>query len=583
MSYYVYFITNKKNKSLYAGITNDLERRLYEHEQGVVEGFSQKYKCFKLVYFEVFDDPENAIKREKQIKRWRREKKEALIEAKNPDWRDLKKDNYQFTRDPSARKLGRDDSKIKYEVIPSDLSDEALAKSEVEGSYSSTQEDTFFSEVMPEAESGDQRARTSRIWHPFTQHKIFPNALNIAKAEGVYLHAKDGRTLLDGISSWWINIHGHCHPKIVEAVRDAAGTLDQVIFAGFTHDAADKLADKILSHAPGFDYVFFSDSGSTSVEVALKMAAGYWHNKGRPRKTIIALENGYHGDTFGTMATGARSVYSAAYDPFLFDVVHLPFPDGNGQNTITAFEAILKERSQDIAAFICEPLVQGAGGMLMYDEATLKALYDLCRKHNVFFIADEVMTAWGRTGAKFAGEKAGFTPDILCSSKALTNGFMPLAVTLCKDEIYQAFYSDDRAKTFFHSSSFAGNPLACTAALAALEIWDEEPVMERIQNLERWHGELMPLFEGREDVKNLRQCGTIMALDIEVEAGGYLSNIGPKLYNFYLENGLLLRPLGNTVYILPPYTIQKNELERIYDTINRSLDYIRHGGEQRAA
>lgn len=443
--------------------------------------------------------------------------------------------------------------------------------------------DHFFSEVMPEAENGDLRSKTSRIWHPFTQHKIFPNALEISGAKGVYLQTKDGRQLIDGISSWWINIHGHCHPKIVEAVRSAAGEVDQVIFAGFTHAPAERLAEKLLEHAPGFDYAFFSDSGSTSVEVALKMAAGYWHNIGTPRKTIVALENSYHGDTFGTMAAGSRSVYSAAYEPYLFDSLHLPFPEGDGQNTIQAFEKMLSERGSDIAAFICEPLVLGAGGMLMYDEATLKAIYDLCQKHDVFFIADEVMTAWGRTGHKFACGRAGFTPDILCSSKALTNGFLPLAVTLCSEKIYQAFYSEDRGKTFFHSSSFSGNPLACTAACASLEIWDEEPVLERMQNLESWHKEFMPMFEDRDDVVNLRQKGTIMALDIDVEQTGYLSNIGPQLYNFYLENEVLLRPLGNTLYILPPYTINKNELERIYDTINRSLDHIRHGGQQRAA
>lgn len=443
--------------------------------------------------------------------------------------------------------------------------------------------ESFFSEVMPQAEEGDLRTKTSRIWHPFTQHKIFPNALEIAKAEGVTLHTKDGRSLIDGISSWWINLHGHCHPKIVEAVRKAAGEVDQVIFAGFTHAPAEKLAEKLLIHAKGFDYVFFSDSGSTSVEVALKMAAGYWHNKGTPKKTIVALENSYHGDTFGTMAAGSRSVYSAAYEPYLFDTIHLPFPEGDGQNTIAAFEKVLKNQSADIAAFICEPLVLGAGGMLMYSEETLKGIYDLCRKCDVFFIADEVMTGWGRTGSKFACEKAGFTPDILCSSKGLTNGFLPLAITLCSEKIYEAFYSEDRSKTFFHSSSFSGNPLACAAALASLEIWEEEPVQERIDTLCGWHSEMMSVFDGRDDIKNLRHSGTIMAFDIDVESHGYLSNIGPKLYNFYLQNGVLLRPLGNTVYILPPYCISKNELERIYDTISRSLDHIRHEREQRAA
>lgn len=571
MSFYVYLITNNFHRSLYTGVTNDLERRMAEHEQGLIDGFSSKYKCSKLVYFEVYDDPESAIKREKQIKNWRREKKNFLIETKNPDWLDIKMHEYQFVLDPSARKLGRDDASL-FDVIPSEVEESGTVEN-----------DHFFSEVMPEAEAGDLRAKTSRIWHPFTQHKIFPNPLEIAKAEGVYLHAKDGRKLLDGISSWWINLHGHCHPKITEAIGQAASDIDQVIFAGFTHQYAEAAAEKILTHAPEFDYVFFSDSGSTAVEVALKMAAGYWHNKGHPRKTIIALEHSYHGDTFGTMSAGAKSVYSAAYEPYLFDTIHLPFPEGDGKNSIAAFEKVIKERGSDIAAFICEPLVLGAGGMLMYDEGALKAIYDLCQKHDIFFIADEVMTGWGRTGAKFACEKAGFTPDILCASKGLTNGSLPLAATLCREKIYEAFYSDDRGKTFFHSSSFSGNPLACAAAAAALDIWEDEPVAERMANVERWHTELMPLFESRDDIKNLRQKGTIMALDVDVQAGGYLSNIAPQLYNYYLEHELLLRPLGNTLYILPPYTITKNELERIYDTINRSLDHLRDVGQQQAA
>lgn len=426
------------------------------------------------------------------------------------------------------------------------------------------------------------KQKHSPVWHPFTQHAIFPDSIEVAAAQGVYLHTKDGRKILDAISSWWVNTHGHCHPKIVEAVRDAAGKVDQVIFAGFTHEPAEKLARKLVDLAgEGLDYVFYSDSGSTSVEVALKMATGYWHNAGRPRKTIVALEHGYHGDTFGTMAAGARSVYTAAYDPFLFDVIHLPFPVGDGANTVAAFQKVLHAQARDVAAFICEPLVLGAGGMLMYGADVLRGLHDLCRDYGVFFIADEVMTGWGRTGTRFACEQAGIVPDILCLSKGLSGGYLPLAATLCSEDIYKAFYSKDRAKTFFHSSSYTGNAMACAAALANLEIWDEEPVMTRIGGITGWHREMLGVLAADPSVANARQCGTIAAFDIALEGrGGYLSAIGPLLQEFYLNEGVLLRPLGNTVYIMPPYCITKVEMEKIYATLARSLDYIRNAARQ---
>jgi adenosylmethionine-8-amino-7-oxononanoate aminotransferase len=440
--------------------------------------------------------------------------------------------------------------------------------------------------------------KKSPVWHPFTQHALTPQAIEIDHAKDSFLYTKDGKKILDGISSWWVNLHGHCHPKIVEAVKAQASRLDQIIFAGFTHEPAEQLAEKLVS-LTGLDHVFYSDSGSTSVEVALKMAAGYWHNKGSPRTKIIALEHGYHGDTFGTMAAGSRGVYNRAYEPFLFDVQHLPFPeitpqlnppplkggrDGRGDcNTLNTFEKILVENQGQIAALIVEPLVLGAGGMKMYEPHILKKLYDLCRKHQVFFIADEVMTGWGRTGTRFACEQAGITPDILCLSKGLTGGYLPLAATLCRAEIFDAFYAPDRAKMFFHSSSYTANPMACAAALASLAIWEEEPVMERIQNLCAAQSLNLARLEHHPAIQNIRQTGTIAAFDIETENQGYLAAIGPELYKFYIENGVLLRPLGNTVYVLPPYCIRAEELERIYDIIIRSLDHIRHAGAQCAA
>lgn len=419
----------------------------------------------------------------------------------------------------------------------------------------------------------------SSIWHPFTQHKIFPTAFHIDSAQGVYLHARDGRKIIDGISSWWVNIHGHCHPKIQDAIAQQAKKLDQVIFAGFSHDPAEKLAEKLINiTGEKLQKVFYSDSGSTAIEVALKMAIGAWHNKGETRTKIIALEDSYHGDTFATMAAGARSVFNAAYDPFMFDVEHIKLSNAHEELKI-----LLKREHQKIAAFICEPLVQGAGGMNMYSKELLKSLYDQCQLYNIPFIADEVMTGFGRTGAKFACEIAGFTPDILCLSKALTNGFLPLAVTLTTQDMFDAFYSDDRSKTFFHSSSFSGNPLACAAANATLELWEEEPVVQRIASLTQKQAAFKNMLSEREDIKNLRQTGTIVAFELDIENEGYLSDVGPESYKFFIENEILLRPLGNTVYILPPYCIQDHELERIYTTILKSLDHLKTSAHRKAS
>ncbi len=419
---------------------------------------------------------------------------------------------------------------------------------------------------------------SSPIWHPFTQHALMPEQVFVERAEGAYLYTRDGERIIDAISSWWINIHGHNHPKIVAAVQAQAAQMDQIIFAGFTHGPAEELAARLIALTPPeLTRVFFSDSGSTAVEVGLKMALGVFANRGRPRKGIVAFEDAYHGDTFGGMSVGGRSVFNAAYEPMLFDVHRLPFPDGDGQATLGAFEHLLKTQGDDIAALIVEPLVLGAAGMLMYGPEILKGLHDLCRRYGVFFIADEVMTGWGRTGTRFACDQAGIAPDILCLSKGLTGGFLPLAVTLATDEIYAAFYSTDRSRTFFHSSSFTGNPMACAAANAALSLWDEEPVMERIDSIHAHQAVLLKRLAARPDVRNARHTGTIMAFDIKSDEHGYLAGIGPKLYRYFIANGVLLRPLGDTLYMLPPYCVSKEDLDVIAGTIERALDALQHG------
>jgi adenosylmethionine---8-amino-7-oxononanoate aminotransferase len=414
----------------------------------------------------------------------------------------------------------------------------------------------------------------SPVWHPFTQHALQPLALEIAAAEGAWLEAADGRRILDAISSWWVITHGHCHPHIVAAVKAQAETLDQVIFAGFTHAPGEHLARGLIELAPpGLCHVFYSDSGSTAVEVALKMALGFWHNTGEPRHRILALEHGYHGDTIGGMSVGARGVFNAPYAPLLFEVTRIPPPvPGREQEAFAALEAAC--RGEPVAALIAEPLILGAGGMLIYSADALAQMKRICERHGVLFIADEVMTGWGRTGTLFASEQANITPDVLCLAKGITGGALPLAATLCTAPIFEAHLSKERSKTFFHSSSYTANPLACAAAVANLEIWRREPVRERIVALGNRQATHLARFQGDKRFSHLRRIGTIAALDLDVSDAGYLAQIGPKLYDFFMQRGVLLRPLGNTVYVMPPYCTTDAELDLIYDAIRAAADAL---------
>ena len=402
---------------------------------------------------------------------------------------------------------------------------------------------------------------TSPVWHPFTQHALAPHFPRVDRGEGAWLETEHGR-LLDAISSWWVITHGHRHPRIVAAIKAQIDQLDQVIFAGFTHQPAEDLARALIDIAPrGLSHVFYSDSGSTSVEVALKMALGFWRNQNIPRSRVIALEHAYHGDTIGTMSAGARGVFNAPYEPLLFDVARLPFP-GEG-DTLAALETMAK----DAAALIVEPLIQGAGGMRIYGADMLGQMKAICERHGALFIADEVMTGFGRTGTPFACEQAGITPDILCVAKGLTGGSLPLAATLCTPQIFEAHYSSDRSRTFFHSSSFTANPVACAAACANLEIWREEPVRERIAALGALQDERLTPLRGDARFENVRRLGTIAALDLKVPDPGYLAGLGPELTACFHARGILLRPLGNTIYVMPPYCVTAAELDLIYDAI----------------
>jgi adenosylmethionine---8-amino-7-oxononanoate aminotransferase len=388
------------------------------------------------------------------------------------------------------------------------------------------------------------------------------------RADGAYLMTEDGHRIVDAISSWWVITHGHCHPRIVAAIKAQAESLDQVIFAEYTHEPAERVAARLIALAPpGLTQVFFSDSGSTSVEVALKMALGFWRHTGEARHRIVVLEHSYHGDTIGTMSVGARGPFTAPYEPLLFDVERIPLPAvGREEVTLRALESIC--RRGDAAALIVEPLVLCAGGMLMYSPDVLAAMRQICTARGVLFIADEVMTGWGRTGSMFACEQAGISPDIACYSKGLTAGALPLAVTLCRHEIFQAHYASDRRRTFFHSSSFTANPIACAAALANMDIWDTEPVRERITALVALQAEQLDRFRDDPRFASVRQTGTITAMDLKTADTGYLAEAGPRLQECFRAAHVLLRPLGNTIYVLPPYCVTADDLKLVYDAIS---------------
>lgn len=420
---------------------------------------------------------------------------------------------------------------------------------------------------------------SSPVWHPFTQHGLGEPIPQILSASGAWLTKADGARLLDAISSWWVITHGHCEPRIAAAIAAQAGTLDQTIFAGYTHPQAEAVARGLVDMAPsGLRHVFFSDSGSTAVEVALKMALGYWHNRREPRHRILVLEHSYHGDTIGAMSVGERGVFNRAYAPLLFDVATVPFPAaGVQQNSLDALEALCRAPDRP-AAFIVEPLILGAGGMLVYEARTLRAMREICAQHDVLFIADEVMTGWGRTGTRFACEQAGISPDILCLAKGLTGGAVPLAATLASEAIFEAHRSRDRADMFFHSSSFTANPICCAAANANLAIWREEDVLARVAALGEALDVGLARLAGHPRLARPRRIGAIAAIDLVVADAGYLSDVAPALRARFLADGLLLRPLGNSIYLMPPYCTGAQDIACTFDAIGNAADGIFNAG-----
>jgi adenosylmethionine-8-amino-7-oxononanoate aminotransferase len=411
------------------------------------------------------------------------------------------------------------------------------------------------------------------IWHPYTPQKYAPHPIPITKGEGIWLTDESGNRYIDAISSWWVNIHGHSHPYIAQKIYEQALKLEQVIFAGFTHEPAVELAERLIGILPGkFSKIFYSDNGSTATEVAIKMALQYWWNKGETKRTkILALTNSYHGDTFGAMSISERSLFTLAFQDKLFDVVFAETPTADTE--ISVPPDILDE----CACVIYEPLLQGAGGMKMYSPEALGKFIAQCRAYGIICIADEVLTGFGRTGKLFASSWCDISPDIICLSKGITGGTMALGVTACTEQIHEAFVDEDKRKTFFHGHSFTANPLACSAALASLDLLEKKECLDNIERIVQQHREFVEVLKKKKDelnVCNIRQCGTIIAFEVNDPNNNYISSIKEIFTEKALKKGVYLRPLGNTVYIMSPYCITARELQKVYAVILETLPEI---------
>ncbi len=420
-----------------------------------------------------------------------------------------------------------------------------------------------------------QQRDKNALWHPFTQLKTAPFPIAVVKGEGTYFFDEQGNRYIDGIASWWVNIHGHCHPYLTKKISEQLQTLEHTLFSGFTHEPAVQLAERLLERLPvNQSKIFYSDNGSTAVEVALKMAFQYWSNQSIAKTKVIAFENGYHGDTFGGMSVGARNAFNQPFSKLLFDVIHIPVPvKGKEQASLDALQIAL--RQDDIASFIFEPLVQGAGGMVMYSATALDDLIKLCRTKKVITIADEVMTGFGRTGNFFACDYLEQKPDIICMSKGLTGGVMPLGATACAQFIYDAFLCEDKMKTFFHGHSYTANPTACSAALASMDLFDAPEVAENIKRIGQRHQLFLQKIISHKALIEVRQLGTIIAFEIKTnEHTHYLNSLAETISEFFISRGIILRPLGNVLYILPPYCISNEDLDYIYCAIEEFLNSL---------
>ena len=411
------------------------------------------------------------------------------------------------------------------------------------------------------------------LWHPLRQHQTHPESLAIAKAKGCVLTDENGKEYIDAISSWYTCMFGHCDDFIIQKVTAQMQRLDQVMFSDFTHEPAIKLSEELIKILPeGQDKIFFNDNGSTAVEAGIKMALQYYYNLGEKRSTVIAFENGFHGDTFGAMSVSGLSVYNGPFEDFLIEVERIPVP--NGENDVQILD-ILEDYAlhYNIAGFIYEPLVQGAAGMKIHDAEGLDKILNFFKQNHILTIADEVMTGFGKTGKNFASDYMDTKPDIICLSKALTAGMVPMAITSCTEKIYDAFLSNEMSKGFFHCHTYSANPIGCSAALATIELLQSEEIQNNISRISNAHKVFAEKIEKHPKVKSARSIGVIFALDLDINVPRY-GDLREKLLSFFMDNGVFLRPLGNTIYIQPPYVITDAELEKVYDTIEASLDII---------
>ena len=412
------------------------------------------------------------------------------------------------------------------------------------------------------------------LWHPTTQVATSPAPLQVRRASGCLLELSDGRQLIDAISSWWVTLHGHAEPRIAAAIARQASELEQVIFANFSHAPAEELATR-LAALTGLERLFFSDNGSTAVEVALKMAWQWWRNQGSERRQLLAFEGAYHGDTFGAMALGDRSVFTSPYDELLFDVVRLPWPAthwsdaGVEEREAEALRQLDAALETPTAAAILEPLIQGASGMRLVRPQFVRAVAERVQASGALLIADEVMTGFGRTGSLFACQQAGVQPDLIALSKGLTGGFLPMGATLASERIHQGFISENASATFFHGHSFTANPLGCAAALASLDLLEQEP--QRYRGFEARHRPWLEQLAALPKLKRIRSLGTMAAFELEAGADSYLNPVGKQIQRHCLEQGVYLRPLGNVIYLLPPLSLSDAQLEQCYRALEQAL------------
>ena len=418
-----------------------------------------------------------------------------------------------------------------------------------------------------------QERDKKHLWHPLTQHKLHPNHLAITKAKGAVLFDDQGNEYIDGIASWYTCMYGHCNTVITEKVAAQMQQLDHVVFAGFTHEPAIELSEALIKILPqNQQKLFFSDNGSTSIDIAIKMALQYHFNNGEKRGKIIAFEDGFHGDTFGAMSVSGLSVYNGPFEDFFIDVARIPVPnEDNFTQVKQQFLSLLEENN--VAAFVYEPLVQGAAAMKMYEGRFLDELLAIAKKHQVLAIADEVMTGFGKTGKHFASQHLENQPDIICLSKALTAGIVPMAITSCTEQVYNAFLSNDIGKGFFHGHTYSANPVACSAALAGIHLLQSHEIQQSIQRISQSHRTFNEKIKDHPKVKETRQLGVIFALDLNVSMERY-GNLRNKLFQFFMEQGVCLRPLGNTIYILTPYVITDAQLQKVYRAIEESLEIL---------